>query len=111
MRVDESWQARVYMSVSSTLIALGQTSSESCMRVDESFFFFQFPCFCSALLPRLIFSFFRLIMDNDLDIACFWFFLSVRQILRNIGIFVEPFIILVDSRPTLMTGQTSQNSH
>ena len=34
----------------------------------------------------IIFSFFLLllIMANDLDIACFWFFLSVRQMLRNI---------------------------
>ena len=40
----------------------------------------------------LIFSFFPLllIMGNDLDIACFWFFLSVRKTLRNIGHFVEP---------------------
>ena len=51
-------------------------------------------------------------MGNDLDIACFWFFLSVRQTLRNIGHFVEPFIIiLIDSHATLMTGQTSQTSH
>ena len=56
---------------------LGQTSSESWR---ESFFFFRFPWFCSALLSRLIFSFFLLllIMGNDLDIACFWFFLSVK---------------------------------
>ena len=51
MRVDESWQARVCMSVSSTLIVRSNEQG-SCMRVDESLSF-QFLCFC-LLLPRFL---------------------------------------------------------
>ena len=51
MRVDESWQARVCMSVSTTR----HCSVKRAVRVAwESFFFFRFPCFCS-LLPRFLF--------------------------------------------------------
>ena len=93
MRVDESWQARVCMSVSSTLIGRSNEQWELHESWRESFFFFRFPCFCS-LLPRffffvfwrlsklltvrvitptvIIFSLFflLLLMGNDLEIAC-----------------------------------------
>ena len=112
MRVDESWQARVCMSVSSTLIARSNEQWELHESWRESVFFFRFPCFYSASsMVNIFFFFLFIIMGNDLDIACFWFFLSVRQTLRNIGHFVEPFIILIDSHATLITGQTSQTSH
>ena len=99
MRVDESWQARVCMSVSSTLIARSNEQWELHESWRESFSFFRFPCFCSLLPPLLflrfltlvklltirvitptvtcrwyviIFSFFLLLlMGNDLEIACF----------------------------------------
>ena len=93
MRVDESRQARVCMSVPQ-LSLLGQTSSESCMRVDEnlsSFFDFLvfarcFPAsfFCQttdspshystchlSMIRNNIFFFSSFLMGNDLEIACF----------------------------------------
>ena len=66
MRVDESWQARVCMSVSSTLIARSNEQWELHESWRESFFFFRFPCFCS-LLPRFcFFVFWRL--SNQLTV-------------------------------------------
>ena len=93
------WQARVCMSVSSTLIARSNEQWELHESWRESFFFFRFPCFCSLLPHFFFFIFWRfsnllavriitptvtcqwyviifsflllLLMGNDLGIACF----------------------------------------
>ena len=96
MRVNESWQARVCMSVSSTPIARSNEQWElheswrvfsifSFLLVASMLLFLRFLMLVKLLTDFLII----IIMGNDLDIACFWFILSVRKPLRNISHFVE----------------------
>ena len=95
---DESRWELAGMSVSSTLIARSNEQWELHESWRESFFFFRFPCFCSFSSPLLflrlltlvklltvrvitptvtcrwyviIFSFYLLLMGNNLEIACF----------------------------------------
>ena len=126
MRVDESWQARVCMSVSSTLIARSNEQWELHGSWQESFFFFRFPCFCSLLLRFFFFVFWRLSNCWQSESLLQ---LSLVEMIRNNNYFLFFFFFsffffvwvmtwkslasatLYDSRATLMTGQTSQTSH
>ena len=111
----ESWQARVCMSISSTLIARSNEQWEltrvyyrAKQGLVSNFKIFGKQIWrgktvtCRWYVIYFLFFVLLIITGNDLDIACFWF--SVRKTLRNIGHFVEPvaakrkpFIILIDS--------------
>ena len=122
MRVDESWhlagESLHECFLNSPL--LGQTSSESCMRVDESLpSFFDFLVF-ACCFPASFSSFLDACQTADSpshysnchlsmirnNIFFFFFFLLWVMTWKSLA-----SATLYDSRATLMTGQTSQTSH
>ena len=113
MRVDESWQARVCMSVSSTLIALSNEQWELHESWRESFFFFLVFARC---FPASFSSFFD--ACQTADSPSHYSNCHLSMIRNNIFFFLwvttwksPASATLYDSRATLMTGQTSQTSH
>ena len=117
------------MSVSSTLIARSNESLFSffdflvfarCFPASFSSFFdvcqtadslsHYSNCYLSMIRNNISFSF-LLIMGNDLDIASFWFFLSVRKTLKNIGHFVEPVTAKCKPLAVYNSHRLSFNSH
>ena len=107
---------REFAWVSTQLSLLGQTRSESCMRVNESLSsFFDFLDFARCL-PTSFSSFFD--ACQTADSPSHYSNCHLSMIRNNIFFFLwvttwksPASATLYDSRATLMTGQTSQTSH
>ena len=107
------------MSVSSTLIARSNEQWELHESWRESFFFFRFPCFCSFSSPLLFLRLLTLVKLLTVrvitpTVTCRWYVIIFSFYLLLMGNDLEQSLAsatLYDSRATLMTGQTSQTSH